>query len=192
MGLSKDDQESVYLTCAGILHLSKVWPGPWDAWRMACVLCVWSAEVGRRGVGQNALHPHIRSGADGGASTPLLLATGHWLFGAVSCAGSGCKLPRSSEAKLFFAFVAFIHFPHLDAHESKESPPLANHWTARCTTSTDVFHISPPPPPLFVGPNFSHHKARVQAVGWFPVGDQETGPFAAPFPPQRKRDQMSD
>ena len=39
---------------------------------------------------------------------------------------------------------------------------------------------SPPPPvpPLYlhpvppVGPNLSTHKARVQAVGWTPVGDQ--------------------
>ena len=29
----------------------------------------------------------------------------------------------------------------------------------------------PPPPP--VGPNFSHHKARVQAVGWFPLGTRK-------------------
>ena len=24
-----------------------------------------------------------------------------------------------------------------------------------------------------VGPNFSHHKARVQAVGWFPLGTRK-------------------
>ena len=36
-----------------------------------------------------------------------------------------------------------------------------------------------------VGPNFSHHKARVQAVGWFPLGIRKQGsrPFAAPTPP---------
>ena len=32
----------------------------------------------------------------------------------------------------------------------------------------------PPPPPHHpVGPNFSHHKARVQAVGWFPLGTRK-------------------
>ena len=36
-----------------------------------------------------------------------------------------------------------------------------------------------------VGPNLSHHKARVQAVGWPPVGSQETGWQAfAPPPPK--------
>ena len=48
---------------------------------------------------------------------------------------------------------------------------------------------NPTPPhcrPL-VGPNFSHHKARVQAVGWSPLGTRKQGsrPFAAP-PPQQK------
>ena len=45
----------------------------------------------------------------------------------------------------------------------------------------------PPPPPNSVGPNFSHHKARVQAVGWFLVGTRKQGsrPFAAPTPPNR-------
>ena len=46
---------------------------------------------------------------------------------------------------------------------------------------------SRPPPPLgvSVGPNLSHHKARVQAVGRPPVGSQEMGrrAFAAPIPP---------
>ena len=46
------------------------------------------------------------------------------------------------------------------------------------------------PPPLgSVGPNFSHHKARVQAVGWwFPLGTRKHGsrPFAAPTPTQQK------
>ena len=43
---------------------------------------------------------------------------------------------------------------------------------------------SPPPPPSSVGPNFSHHKARVQVVGWFPLGTRKQGskPFAAPTP----------
>ena len=48
----------------------------------------------------------------------------------------------------------------------------------------------PPPPPLPpVGPNFSHHKARVQALGWLPVGDQETGEqtFCCPPPPGTER-----
>ena len=42
-----------------------------------------------------------------------------------------------------------------------------------------------PPPPPFVGPNFSHHKARVQAVGWSPLGIKKQGSrlFAAPPPP---------
>ena len=42
-----------------------------------------------------------------------------------------------------------------------------------------------PPPICSVGPNFSHHKARVQAVGWFPLGTRKQGsrPFAAPTPP---------
>ena len=45
----------------------------------------------------------------------------------------------------------------------------------------------PPPPFTSVGPNFSHHKARVQAVGWFPLGTRKQGsrPFAAPPPPNR-------
>ena len=44
-----------------------------------------------------------------------------------------------------------------------------------------------PSPPQGVGPNFSHHKARVQAVGWFPLGTRKQGsrPFAAPTPPNR-------
>ena len=43
----------------------------------------------------------------------------------------------------------------------------------------------PPPPNPSVGPNFSHHKARVQAVGWFPLGTRKLGSrlFAAPPPP---------
>ena len=43
----------------------------------------------------------------------------------------------------------------------------------------------PPPPDCLVGPNFSHHKARVQAVGWSPLGTrkQQSRPFAAPPPP---------
>ena len=45
----------------------------------------------------------------------------------------------------------------------------------------------PPPPALSVGPNFSHHKARVHAMGWFPFGDQQTGQhtFCHPPPPNR-------
>ena len=47
--------------------------------------------------------------------------------------------------------------------------------------------IPPPTPAKYhsVGPNFSHHKARVQAVGWFPLGTRKQGsrPFAAPTPP---------
>ena len=44
-----------------------------------------------------------------------------------------------------------------------------------------------PPPPLSVGPNFSHHKARVHAMAWFPFGDQQTGQqtFCHPPPPNR-------
>ena len=49
--------------------------------------------------------------------------------------------------------------------------------------------LQTPPTPLLlsVGPNFSHHKARVQAVGWFPLGTRKQGsrPFAAPTPPNR-------
>ena len=49
----------------------------------------------------------------------------------------------------------------------------------------------PPPPPQVasIGPNFSHHKARVQAVGWFPLGTRKLGsrPFAAPTPPPPRR-----
>ena len=46
----------------------------------------------------------------------------------------------------------------------------------------------PPPSCASVGPNFSHHKARVHAVGWFPLGTRKLGsrPFAAPTPPQQK------
>ena len=45
--------------------------------------------------------------------------------------------------------------------------------------------VCPPPPPRPVGPNFSHHNARVQAMGWLPVGNQETGQqtFCCPPPP---------
>ena len=44
-----------------------------------------------------------------------------------------------------------------------------------------------PPPTPSVIPNFSHHKARVQAVGWFLLGTRKQGsrPFAAPTPPNR-------
>ena len=47
---------------------------------------------------------------------------------------------------------------------------------------------TPAPPQPSVGPNFSHHKARVQAVGWFLLGTRKQGsrPFAAPTPPNRK------
>ena len=43
------------------------------------------------------------------------------------------------------------------------------------------------PPSVSVGPNLSHHKARVQAVGWFLVGTRKQGStlFAAPTPPNR-------
>ena len=46
----------------------------------------------------------------------------------------------------------------------------------------------PPLPPSF-GPNFSHHKARVQAVGWFPLGTRKLGSrlFAAPTPPPEQK-----
>ena len=52
----------------------------------------------------------------------------------------------------------------------------------------ELLHKPPPPSPSSVGPNFSHHKARVQAVGWFPLGTRKQGsrPFAAPTPPQQK------
>ena len=48
-------------------------------------------------------------------------------------------------------------------------------------------HPPPPPPNGSVGPNFSHHKARVQAVGWFPLGTRPQGSRGAdhllPLPP---------
>ena len=46
---------------------------------------------------------------------------------------------------------------------------------------------TPSPPPDSVGPNLSHHKARVHAVRWFPLGArrQESRPFAAPTPQKR-------
>ena len=62
------------------------------------------------------------------------------------------------------------------------------------STPTPIFSLSPDfqfsphhTPPPSVGPNFSHHKARVQAVGWFPLGTRKQGsrPFAAPTPPNR-------
>ena len=34
-----------------------------------------------------------------------------------------------------------------------------------------------------VGPIFSHHKARVQAMGWFPVRDHKTRANLLPPPP---------
>ena len=41
------------------------------------------------------------------------------------------------------------------------------------------------PPLTSVGPNFSHHKARVQAVGWLPLGTKKTAEhtFYCPYPP---------
>ena len=33
----------------------------------------------------------------------------------------------------------------------------------------------PPPPPGSVGPNLGHHKGRVQAVGWPPLGTRKRG-----------------
>ena len=54
----------------------------------------------------------------------------------------------------------------------------------RCT-KRGAQGVTPPPPLSLVGPNFSHHKARVQAVGWSPLGTWKQGsrPFAAPPPP---------
>ena len=86
--------------------------------------------------------------------------------------------------------------------------PLLNHWhchSPSLSLSLSVCHSEgggvllwlsavpihpcppPPPPKHSVGPNFSHHKARVQAVGWFPLGTRKQGsrPFAAPTPPNR-------
>ena len=64
----------------------------------------------------------------------------------------------------------------------KGATPLADGWPPGLGPPS-----RPPPPPLsgLVGPNFSHHKARVQAVGWSPLGTrkQESRPFAAPPPP---------
>ena len=52
---------------------------------------------------------------------------------------------------------------------------------------TEAHFPTPPPSLASVGPNFSHHKARVQGVGWFPLGTRKQGgrPFAAPTPPNR-------
>ena len=86
-----------------------------------------------------------------------------------------------------------FHFSHSAHH-----PPFASYFplavfqccAASATDPLSLPHIPPPQPPtsppLSVGPNFSHHTARVQAVGWPLVGDQKTGgggAFAPPPPP---------
>ena len=57
-------------------------------------------------------------------------------------------------------------------------PGAALGWglSSGSSCAADTAAIAPSAPPLEgwdpVGPNLSHHKARVQAVGWAPVGDQ--------------------
>ena len=59
-----------------------------------------------------------------------------------------------------------------------ELPGVKNCISRLCTNPLG------PPPPRPVGPNFSHHKARVQAVGWFPLGTRKQGwTFCCPYPP---------
>ena len=62
-------------------------------------------------------------------------------------------------------------------------------WEKRFTSREHFLAPCPPPPPDPVGPNFSHHKARVQAVGWFPLGSRKQGgrPFAPPTPPPQMK-----
>ena len=68
-----------------------------------------------------------------------------------------------------------------------ELPRVKNCVSRLCTNPLGAPPPPPPTPPPSVGPNFSHHKARVQAVGWFPLGTRKQGsrPFAAPTPPNR-------
>ena len=51
----------------------------------------------------------------------------------------------------------------------------------------DSIPRTPPPPPFLCRPKFQPPQARVQAVGWFPLGTRKQGsrPFAAPTPPNR-------
>ena len=53
---------------------------------------------------------------------------------------------------------------------------------------------TPPRPYPPVGPNLSHHKARVLAMGWTPVGDQKHrgNGFCCPFPPPPRKHPRRD
>ena len=57
-----------------------------------------------------------------------------------------------------------------------------------CTHTQSHMYAHPPPrKELSVGPNFSHHKARVQAVGWFPLGTRNRGAdLLLPLPPPNR------
>ena len=70
-------------------------------------------------------------------------------------------------------------------HPPPPAPPPAREPQER--PSAPLEPRGRPPPPDLVGPNFGHHKARVQAVGWSPLGTRKQGsrPFAAPPPPNR-------
>ena len=94
-----------------------------------------------------------------------------------------CSALRTTQA------VARIKGPRYYHHPNGDRPyvwKLQRHGASRVPEAPLVLPPPPPsPPPVSVGPNFSRHKARVQAMGWFPVGNQETGeqPFCCPLPP---------
>ena len=100
------------------------------------------------------------------------------------------------------ATAAIVHEPNTGRRstatygDKKETPPLcarAGRAGGRPSQPPHTSNKEPPPPPAAppppprhcVGPNFRHHKARVQAVGWFPLGARKQGsrPFADPTPP---------
>ena len=92
--------------------------------------------------------------------------------------------PQLLEAiQSFGTIFQWVKIPcHVGLHGNDAADELAN----RGRLMSPLYPPPPPPPPpLSVGPNFSHHKARVQAVGWFPLGIRKQGsrPFAAPTPP---------
>ena len=87
------------------------------------------------------------------------------------------RLHRQHQASLLHRPLHQLWNPRLHIRP-KGSPHEIHGWWKKSLrgAGSRLSPISEPPPPsfCFVGPNFSHHKARVQAVGWFPVGDQET------------------
>ena len=78
-------------------------------------------------------------------------------------AGGGANDKNCGAMVDWFGFPIFPHFPQFSTIS-----PGSPHFSSGAFTNTP-----PPPPESPVGPNFSHHKARVQAVGWFPLGTRK-------------------